>query len=97
MYRLLTNAIKWLSLPVANKLPKVKASHILAEALWNALCHPEGHGCFFFSRGDWVNPLPWRQDETHSYGFLHRLDVPSSGLVLAAKTYEVQLDVVDGP
>ena len=28
------------------------------------------------------------QDSSHSYGFLHRLDVPSSGLVLAAKTYE---------
>eukprot|EP00434_Breviolum_minutum_P011108 symbB.v1.2.009802.t1/scaffold614.1/size180566/12 len=36
------------------------------------------------------------KDETHSYGFLHRLDVPSSGLVLAAKTYEVQLDVGPG-
>lgn len=80
-------------------LAKIKASHILAEVLWNAICHPEGCGCFFSSYpcGDSVNPLLSRQDETHSYGFLHRLDVPSSGLVLAAKTYEVQLDVVDGP
>ena len=35
-------------------LAKIKASHILAEVLWNALCHPEGRGCFFFS-----NPLWW--------------------------------------
>ena len=28
------------------------------------------------------------QDPSHDFGFLHRLDVPSSGLVLAAKTYE---------
>lgn len=56
-------------------------------------------GVFFSSYpcGDSANPLLSQQDETHSYGFLHRLDVPSSGLVLAAKTYEVQLDVVDGP
>ncbi|CAE7713835.1 yhcT, partial [Symbiodinium necroappetens] len=35
-----------------------------------------------------VGPLPLAYDQTHSFGFLHRLDVPSSGLVLAAKTYE---------
>ncbi|CAE7230338.1 rluD [Symbiodinium microadriaticum] len=35
-----------------------------------------------------VGPVPLAYDQTHSFGFLHRLDVPSSGLVLAAKTYE---------
>eukprot|EP00439_Symbiodinium_sp_Y106_P024052 s1993_g2.t3 len=35
-----------------------------------------------------VGPMPLAHDQTHSFGFLHRLDVPSSGLVLAAKTYE---------
>ncbi|CAE8704420.1 unnamed protein product [Polarella glacialis] len=32
--------------------------------------------------------LPILQDAQCDFGFLHRLDVPSSGLVLAAKTYE---------
>ncbi|CAE8686748.1 unnamed protein product, partial [Polarella glacialis] len=32
-------------------------------------------------------------DEEHQCGFLHRLDVPSSGLVLAAKTYEAYYDL----
>ncbi|CAE8596920.1 unnamed protein product [Polarella glacialis] len=32
-------------------------------------------------------------DEEHQYGFLHRLDLPSSGLVLAAKTYEAYYDL----
>eukprot|EP00746_Dinoflagellata_sp_MGD_P047607 gnl/MRDRNA2_/MRDRNA2_217493_c0_seq1.p1 gnl/MRDRNA2_/MRDRNA2_217493_c0~~gnl/MRDRNA2_/MRDRNA2_217493_c0_seq1.p1 ORF type:complete len:106 (+),score=7.68 gnl/MRDRNA2_/MRDRNA2_217493_c0_seq1:2-319(+) len=27
-------------------------------------------------------------DVSHSYGFLHRLDTPCSGLILTAKTYE---------
>lgn len=30
-------------------------------------------------------PLVW--DASHSYGFLHRLDIPSSGLVLSGVTY----------
>merc|ERR1712032_368388 len=29
----------------------------------------------------------------HRHGFLHRLDVPSSGLVLVAKTYEAYYDL----
>lgn len=32
-------------------------------------------------------------DATHSYGFLHRLDTPSSGLILTAKTYEAFYDL----
>ncbi|CAE8591706.1 unnamed protein product [Polarella glacialis] len=32
-------------------------------------------------------------DEEHQCGFLHRLDLPSSGLVLAAKTYEAYYDL----
>ncbi|CAE8626271.1 unnamed protein product [Polarella glacialis] len=32
-------------------------------------------------------------DEEHQFGFLHRLDLPSSGLVLAAKTYEAYYDL----
>ncbi|CAE8656583.1 unnamed protein product [Polarella glacialis] len=33
------------------------------------------------------------RDEEHQCGFLHRLDLPSSGLVLAAKTYEAYYDL----
>ncbi|CAE8687268.1 unnamed protein product [Polarella glacialis] len=32
-------------------------------------------------------------DEDHQCGFLHRLDLPSSGLILAAKTYEAYYDL----
>ncbi|CAE8672373.1 unnamed protein product [Polarella glacialis] len=32
-------------------------------------------------------------DEEHQCGFLHRLDLPSSGLILAAKTYEAYYDL----
>ncbi|CAE8590607.1 unnamed protein product [Polarella glacialis] len=33
------------------------------------------------------------RDEGHQCGFLHRLDLPSSGLILAAKTYEAYYDL----
>ncbi|CAJ1440157.1 unnamed protein product [Effrenium voratum] len=36
---------------------------------------------------------PIAHDASHSFGFLHRLDVPSSGLILAAKTYEAYYDL----
>ncbi|CAJ1333000.1 unnamed protein product [Effrenium voratum] len=36
---------------------------------------------------------PILEDARHSCGFLHRLDVPSSGLILAAKTYEAFYDL----
>ncbi|CAE7938800.1 TRAP1, partial [Symbiodinium sp. KB8] len=36
---------------------------------------------------------PIFQDPGHNYGFLHRLDVPSSGLILVAKTYEAFYDL----
>ena len=32
-------------------------------------------------------------DTERDYGFLHRLDVPSSGLLIAAKTYEAFYDL----
>ena len=32
-------------------------------------------------------------DPDHDFGFLHRLDVPSSGLVLVAKTYKAYYDL----
>ena len=35
-----------------------------------------------------VRRCPILKDSTHLHGFLHRLDVPSSGLILLAKTYE---------
>ena len=34
------------------------------------------------------------QDRSHHFGFLHRLDVPCSGLVLMAKTYESYYDLL---
>jgi len=36
---------------------------------------------------------PLARDVTHSYGFLHRLDTPSSGLILVAKTFEAYYDL----
>ena len=36
---------------------------------------------------------PILEDPDHNYGFLHRLDVPSSGLILIAKTYEAFYDL----
>ncbi|CAK9005984.1 Pentatricopeptide repeat-containing protein At2g31400 [Durusdinium trenchii] len=39
--------------------------------------------------------LPILRDEAHEHGFLHRLDVPSSGLILAAKSFEAYYDLQD--
>ena len=36
---------------------------------------------------------PILQDDKHCRGFLHRLDVPSSGLILAAKRLEAFYDL----
>eukprot|EP00435_Cladocopium_sp_Y103_P058341 s1279_g20.t1 len=38
--------------------------------------------------GTWGAAFPILKDPRSSHGFLHRLDVPSSGLVLMAKSYE---------
>ena len=35
----------------------------------------------------------WLQDAEHNFGFLHRLDVPSSGLILHAQNYEAFYDL----
>ncbi|CAK9021905.1 unnamed protein product [Durusdinium trenchii] len=37
--------------------------------------------------------IPILRDEKHNFGFLHRLDVPSSGLILEARTYEAFYDL----
>ncbi|CAE8683719.1 unnamed protein product, partial [Polarella glacialis] len=47
----------------------------------------------FFVRAVLGGQLPILFDAEHTYGFLHRLDVPSSGLILAAKTYEAYYDL----
>ncbi|CAE8657803.1 unnamed protein product [Polarella glacialis] len=39
------------------------------------------------------NGFPILHDVSFQFGFLHRLDVPSSGLILAAKTYEAYYDL----
>jgi len=36
---------------------------------------------------------PVADDVQHHHGFLHRLDVPSSGLILVAKTYSAYYDL----
>ena len=41
------------------------------------------------SLGHWAVAL----DPDHGFGFLHRLDVPASGLVLFAKTYKACYDL----
>ncbi|CAE7591103.1 rluC [Symbiodinium sp. CCMP2456] len=38
-------------------------------------------------------PLPIREDEDMDHGFLHRLDVPSSGLIVVACSYEAYFDL----
>jgi len=40
-----------------------------------------------------VMSLPIAHDASHSYGLLHRLDMPSSGLILIAKTFEAYYDL----
>ena len=37
--------------------------------------------------------LPIHHDESHQRGFLHRLDVPSSGMILVASTYSAYYDL----
>ena len=39
------------------------------------------------------NDLPILRDERHQLGFLHRLDVPSSGLIMVSKSYEAFYDL----
>ena len=39
------------------------------------------------------NRFPILHDAQHQFGFLHRLDVPSSGLILVAKSYEAYNDL----
>ena len=41
-----------------------------------------------------ARPPPIWLDKSHHFGFLHRLDVPGSGLVLAAKSYESYYDLL---
>ncbi|CAK9006875.1 unnamed protein product [Durusdinium trenchii] len=38
-------------------------------------------------------PAPIHQDSAHNFGFLHRLDVPSSGLIVLAQTYAAFYDL----
>ena len=45
--------------------------------------------CYVQSLGQWAIAL----DSEHAFGFLHRIDVPSSGLVLVAKTYKAYYDL----
>ena len=65
------------------------------------LCKPEGWEVYgqhvklqlsTFVRG-MFGSAPIFTDPDHNYGFLHRLDVPSSGLILVAKTYEAFYDL----
>ncbi|CAE7592221.1 EMB2654 [Symbiodinium sp. CCMP2456] len=46
-----------------------------------------------FMSAMFCNKLPILHDEEHEHGFLHRLDVPSSGLILAAKSFECYYDL----
>ena len=45
--------------------------------------------CYVQSLGQWATEF----DPYHDLGFLHRIDVPSSGLVLVAKTYKAYYDL----
>ena len=42
---------------------------------------------------DLGGPKPILMDSKHNFGFLHRLDIPSSGLILAASGYEAFYDL----
>ncbi len=41
-----------------------------------------------------IRQFPILADEVHQHGFLHRLDLPSSGLVMTAKTYQAFYDLM---
>lgn len=41
-----------------------------------------------------VRQFPILADEVHQHGYLHRLDLPSSGLVMTAKTYQAFYDLM---
>ncbi|CAE7566752.1 rluC [Symbiodinium sp. CCMP2456] len=47
-----------------------------------------------------LGKMPIHEDRDHAFGFLHRLDIPSSGLILSAATYaafyDLQLQLVCG-
>ncbi|CAJ1360946.1 unnamed protein product [Effrenium voratum] len=45
------------------------------------------------SLSEFLGGHPIFQDKAYGYGFLHRLDVPGSGLVIAAKSYQAYLDL----
>lgn len=65
---------------------EVQRDHDQGETLWKQLSS--------YLQG----LLPSRQwplifDPKHCYGLIHRLDVPSSGLIVAAKTYEAYYDL----
>ncbi|CAE7353937.1 gyaR [Symbiodinium natans] len=46
-----------------------------------------------FMSAMFCNKLPILYDDELGHGFLHRLDVPSSGLILAAKSFEAYYDL----
>lgn len=59
---------------------------------WEVYGQHVDHQLSDFARARFGN-LPILYDEHHNLGFLHRLDVPSSGLILVANTYEAFYDL----
>eukprot|EP00434_Breviolum_minutum_P012391 symbB.v1.2.010912.t1/scaffold697.1/size171729/3 len=58
------------------------------------------HQLLSYIRSRCKGMVPIHRDGNHAYGFLHRLDIPSSGMILSAKTYasyyDLQLQLVSG-
>ena len=86
----------------STSIPAQKNPEIMLEMLDRAVLEkPEGWEVYGghvklqllgFVRG-MFGCAPIFQDPDHNHGFLHRLDVPSSGLILVAKTYEAFYDL----
>ncbi|CAJ1327877.1 unnamed protein product [Effrenium voratum] len=59
---------------------------------WEVEGHEHGKSLqAFLIKSQGMRPI--LQDASATFGFLHRLDVPSSGLILAARTYEAYYDL----
>ncbi|CAJ1372643.1 unnamed protein product [Effrenium voratum] len=64
---------------------------LLKPAGWEVYGQHAGLQLLSFARQ--LSSAPIHQDREHNYGFLHRLDVPSSGLILLARSYEAFYDL----
>eukprot|EP00930_Biecheleria_cincta_P026511 TRINITY_DN18677_c0_g2_i1.p1 TRINITY_DN18677_c0_g2~~TRINITY_DN18677_c0_g2_i1.p1 ORF type:complete len:993 (+),score=119.58 TRINITY_DN18677_c0_g2_i1:112-3090(+) len=60
---------------------------------WEVFDQNVGHQLLAYSQAFCRNWWPILRDSSCAHGFLHRLDVPSSGLIIAAKTFQAYYDL----